>query len=341
MLLPNVSSWKQEKWSQYLTVENWEKSVRQISRIETMPFDAMKAGIPSGSNATFVLDEKYVVKIFPPWLEKDIHVEVEILEILNQRPGIPAPKLLATGILEDQINWPYFIMECIPGVSINKARDRIGQRNLLSIATHLGEIMRAFHHIDTTGIGNIHPPVDNWKAAFIQGKEDAKKEIREAGHLPFSLRDELLSFLSSDVEECIDGPPVLLHGELCADHLLLTEKDGQWSISGLIDFAGGQIGPGEFEWADLWLDLLARNSEAMCAFMSAYDPNLKVDAQFCRKGMILFLLCNDYGPLGAAIGPFDLVEWVQSYGKRADFPPVNSLQEFQDMLWPANLWKGD
>lgn len=36
--------------------------------------------------------------------------------------------------------------------------------------------------------------------------------------------------------------PVLLHGDLTADHLLLVEREGRWTIGGVIDFGDAQIG---------------------------------------------------------------------------------------------------
>ena len=120
---------------------------------------------------------------------------------------------------------------------------------------------------------------------------------------------------------------------------MLSATDGKWKIAGLIDFAGVEVGPREFEWGDLWLDLFAQNSEAMRIFMSAYDPTIKIDAEFCRKGFLLFLLCSGYGSLGAAVGPIDLTEWIRRYPDGVSQSSINSLQPFQESLWPSSLWQ--
>lgn len=312
----------------------WESAIEEICQQESIAFNQIKAGLES-SSAVFILDNKYVVKIFTPYLHKTFPVETELLEALSLIPDIPSPALQAVGLLEGRTEWPYLIMECIPGQQILKVANQIEHSNLMEIATQVGQIVHAFHHMDTETIlkierihgslaANLHP--------FRQSQQKALESIIEMKELPPEQRelpvlvlDEMEQLYQHGLSKYLDGPPVLAHNDLTEDHLILIEKNGKWHISGLIDYADACIGLREFDWHDLWFCLWARNAEAMRAFLDAYDSNLEIDTEFRRKCMFF------------ATRHTPIQQRIHNALANADFPNIHSLEEFLDLQWSPQL----
>ena len=158
-LLPVVTTWAE--WGRMFTnVAQWTIAVREICRRHHLPAQHVEAGYP-GTNAVFVVDNVYVVKIYAPFCPEDFDLERELYVLLGQNPHVPVPSLIAQGILEDQIRWPYIIIDFKPGAPIREVRSRIPRRNLLRIAAHGGhrapthrvpvETLRALDHTPPDG----------------------------------------------------------------------------------------------------------------------------------------------------------------------------------------------
>ena len=336
MNLPNVTTWKEQLEVESLLqdAEFWEPAIRKICQQESIAFNQMEAGFES-SSAVFILDDKHVVKIFTPYFHKTFPIETEILEALSCAPDIPSPGLEAVGLLEEQAEWPYLIMEFIPGQEIRKAAKHIERSNLLELAAQFGQIIHAFHHLDTKTsqqVEQIHGSlVDNLKS-YRQSQQEALESILEMKKLPLDQRnlsvsvlDEMEQLYEHGLREYLAGPSVLAHCDLTEDHLILIEENGRWRISGLIDYANAHIGLREFDWPDSWFCLWDRDAQAMRAFLTSYDSSLEIDAEFRRKCMFFTMRHSS------------IKQGIHSTLAEAGFPKIHSLEEFLDLLWSPEL----
>jgi len=252
----------------------------------------------------------------------------ELLELLEHKSAIPAPRLLASGIFEDRISWPYLIIECLPGEGFDRVRERMDRGNLLAVARRMGEIVRDFANIDPGALSTLSPPAGTWREFFARGKSEAIEALREDRRLPESLRESLLDLLEANpVEELIGGPSVLHHADFEPEHVLLVENQGRWEISGLIDYADARVGLREFEWRAAYRRVLDGDSEAMRAFMAGYDPGYR-DRDFCLKCFVVYLTDGEPG----------LVGWLCYELERARYP-INTAQELQNRLFPPISWE--
>ncbi len=152
-----------------------------------------------------------------------------MLKVLEQQANIPAPRLIAEGVFEDRITWPYVIMDYIPGDPICKVRDQISHDNFLAIAGRLGEIVRDFVHIDIASVPFLPPLTRTWKEAFAQDRELAIEELQRDKKTPRKFHNMLLDFLVSNSAEQwidIDSPPAMNNDDLSNEHLQMIERDG-------------------------------------------------------------------------------------------------------------------
>ena len=324
MLLPVVRTWKE--WGELFTdVPRWRAAVEEICCRESIPLCPVQAGYP-GTNAVFILDQAYVVKIYAPFCHEDFYLERELYPILERDPRIPAPRLIAQGILDDQMPWPYIVMDFKPGDPIRQVRAQISRANLTAIASEMGEIVRALHSTPLEQLQTMDRSPEGW-ARFVQARlEGCLEENRREGVLPETAIGEIPALLASLQLDRDEPALVLLNGDLTEDHLLvhrspLQQGDSEWYISGLIDFADALVGPQEYEWIALWFGALDRDRACLRAFMESYDPGVELDSAFSRRAMAFTFLHEFGAPIVATIL------------RRLGNPHLRSIQELQEILW--------
>jgi hygromycin-B 7''-O-kinase len=327
MLLPFVHTWKE--WGEMFTdLARWKPAVDEICRRESIPFRSIETGYP-GTNAVFVLDQTYVLKIYAPFCHEEFDLERELYPILERNSSIPAPRLIAQGILQDRMPWPYIVIDFKPGEPIREVRGRISRANMIEIASDMGRIVRELHRTPIAQIKGLDRSPEGWMRFVRSRQESCAEQIRSKGVLPDVVIAEIADLFASARLGCGERPLVLLNGDLTEDHLLLHRssvgyEDGGWRISGLIDFADALIGPREYEWIALWFGALDRDSACLQAFMESYDPGIELDEAFYRQAMA-FTFLHEFGA--------EIIAWTL---KRLGNPRVCSMQELQQVLWDSS-----
>ena len=317
-LLPPIETWKQ--WSSiFMDKELWTPVISRICSREGLRYSDLRTGYP-GSNAVFLLDRSYVVKVYNPvW--KDFGIEREVLTALAKCDAVPTPKVVASGTFEDRIGWDYLITEFVEGTPIRDLRDAIGPEELAGIATDLGRIVRALHG---TEVGSENPILRHETGIQLANrrKTEVVTELRAKRLLSATVLDELASFAKAAASQVDSQRPVLVQGDLTEDHLLLAETGGRYAICGLIDFGDAHWCPPEYEWPALYFDLLARDAQALRAFFLSYDPRVLEDQDFTVRAFI-WTLFHDFG-----------TQMVENALKHQKGHEIGSLAELRELLWP-------
>ncbi len=318
-LLPIVTTW--DEWGcMFTNVVQWTAVVREICHCHDLPVQHVEAGYP-GTNAVFVVDDVYVVKIYAPFCPEDFDLERELYALLGSNSRLPVPQLIAQGILEDQIQWPYIIIDFKPGAPIREVRNRIPRRNLLRIAADMGAMVRHLHRAPVAQFTSLDHTQAGWRK-FVQRRAVESGEAGQwEGILSTPVVAEIPGFLASALDGGEDAPLVLMNGDLTEDHILLRQDNGKWRISGLIDFGDALVGQREYEWIALWFSGLDRDYECLTAFMDSYDPYIKLDDAFFTRAMA-FTFLHEFGPDILALT-------LKALGK----PQIESIQELQALLW--------
>ncbi len=320
-LLPVVTTWAE--WARIFTnTAQWTAAVQEICHRHHLPVQHVEAGYP-GTNAVFVVDDAYVVKIYAPFCPEDFDLERELYALLGPNPRLPVPRLIAQGVLEDQIRWPYIVIDFKPGVPIREVRDGIPQRNLERIATELGEMVQELHRVPVASLTSLPHTQTSWQQFVRQRQAEVAEPAHWAGILPAAVVAEIPEFLASALAGDKETPLALLNGDLTEDHILLEQRDGKWRISALIDFGDALVGARDYEWIALWFSGLDRDYDELAAFMTAYNPHLKLDGTFFTRAMA-FTFLHEFS-----------IDILALTLKALGQPQVTSVQELQALLWEA------
>jgi len=316
-MLPGEISW--ETWScLYTDTARWDPVIREICRREGIPVERITAGFP-GTNAVFLLDARLVIKIAPPQCHQDQRNELDIGRTLSGR--IPVPRILASGIFPDRVDWPWFLMEYRPGKALRELRGCLSRKNWLDICKQTGGIVRVIHDTPLQDLTMIDTSSATWDAYVALRRQEAIASFAESKTLDASLLSEATRFLDGFPVQ--DQPLVLVNADLTEDHLLLVEENGTWTISALIDLADGLVAPAAYEWPALWFGLLGRDREGLDAFLHAYHPGWKSDDSFRRK-LIGYTLLHRFGR-----------NMLSDALERMGHPKTGSWAELSNLLfWP-------
>ena len=291
-LLPAVCDWA--AWGALFTdVERWRPAIARLwaaapslaARTGVASVDRVAAGFP-GTCAVFVLDEAAVIKFFPPMVAGDFVREREAYRLLVGR--VPEmPRLLASGVLRDRIDWPYLVTSFCPGRDWREARADMPAEAQLAVARTLGERISRVHRT-TIPPGDAWPPNDAWPrfvAARLAGVSPALRTV-----LPEAVAAAAEALLRGT--DWFAGWPSLLHADLTEDHALVECRAGRWALSGLLDWADAEVGDPLYEWVALYFGFCGRDVALFRAFLAGYDPAASLPT---RRQLLAYTLLHRFG----------------------------------------------
>ena len=311
-----------QQWGAIFTQpEIWRPMIREIWRRHGLGIvERIEPGF-AGSNAVFIVNEKRVVKIFAPFWAQDAPRELEAYLLLAERPKLPVPRVVVHGVIEAAQRWPYMVLTRLPGARLGEVWPRVSASDRLIITRHLAEMIRILHATPVDRITTMDARRGAWIAFIRRQMAGAVAYHRRQGSLPEHLLAQLPDYLAGAQPLFPeDFQPRLLHCDLTRDHLLLTERDGRWRISGLIDFGDVQVGHIDYEWVALHLDLYDADRTWTRTFLRAYGEAWPVDERFSRR-MMAYALLHRFS---------DMRPFVQRLGGPER---VRSLEEMERALW--------
>jgi hygromycin-B 7''-O-kinase len=216
-----------------------------------------------GSNLVFRAGEGPWLKICPPYWRDAFDAEIRATEAVQGRLPAPVPAIVAKGGLED---WRYLVSTDVPGVQIQDVLPHLSEADLERIAAELGQFMAAFHAVAIPGFEREFGP---WSRYLDERLAGARELHRSRGVDPARI-DQIAAFLAPRAPALRAlGPPVLIHADLTAEHIMLGEQGGRWRLSGVLDLADAMIAPAA-------LDLIAPFIEL---FRERRDPQRRLMAE--------------------------------------------------------------
>ncbi len=270
----------------------------------------------TGTNLVVGLDDRLILKLFPPFLRGQFESERISLALLHGRLGVPTPEIVLEG---ERDGWPYLVITRLSGVVGSEAWPVLPEDQKERVLVEIGETIAQVQRVPVGDLGRIEPRWPQFMARQIAGCR--------ARHLRLGLSPKFLDGLDDllvDAEALVqlEAPPVILTGEYIPENFLLSCDDGDWRLSGLIDFGDVMTGRGEY-------DLLGPS-----AFMTAGMPrrvrslfrgfgysSAEVDFALKRRLMALMLLHRFSDP----VRHIGIEGWQQKAG---------DLLQLQELLWP-------
>ena len=205
--------------------EPWTAPMRTIAERHGVSGPLVRA--PTGSSVVYLAGDAHVIKLYAPIWRAQLDVEGDVLARLGGDLGVATPALDARGELE---GWPYLVMRRLPGAPLRAVWDRVPPADRAAILEQLGAALRALHAVDPTGLRVLDPP---WPALLAR-RLDALAPDRGA-------------FVDEHAPGLATAPRALVHADAHHEHVLLEERAGRWTMTGLFDFADVRLAPVEYD----------------------------------------------------------------------------------------------
>jgi hygromycin-B 7''-O-kinase len=272
---------------------------------------------PTGTNLVVALDDRLVLKMFPPMLRDQFVSERASLSQLRGRVSVPIPEIVLEG---ERDRWPYLVITRLKGILGTQAWPGLPEDQKERVLRQIGETIAEVQRAPLGELSGIGP---RWRP-FMRGQIEGCRDRQERLGLPRKFLDGLDELLrDAAVLIPMDEPPVILTGEYIPENFLLSQEGPGWRLSGLIDF--GDVFTGWREY-----DLMGPS-----AFMTAGMPRrvhslfvgfgysrADIDATLQRRLMALLMLHRASDP----IRHICIADWQQKAG---------DLFELQRLLWPT------
>jgi hygromycin-B 7''-O-kinase len=270
----------------------------------------------TGTNLVLALDDKLILKLFPPLLRSQFVSEHGSLAQLQGQLRIAIPEIVAEG---EHDGWPYLVITRLPGVLGVQAWPSLPEADKERVLAEIGETIAEVQRAPIGELSRIEP---DW-AGFMRRQIAGCRARHERLGLPRKFLDGLDGLLR-DAAALIpfDAEPVILVGEYIPGNFLLRSESDGWHLAGLFDFGDVMAGWGEY-------DLLGPS-----AFMTSGMPRrvrslfegfgysaADITPDLKRRLMALMMLHRVSDP----IRHIRIDGWQQK---------AANLEELQDLLWP-------
>jgi hygromycin-B 7''-O-kinase len=195
----------------------------------------------TGTNLVVALDDKLVLKIFPPLLRHQFASERISLSQLHGRLSVPVPEIVIEG---EPDRWPYLVITRLSGTIGAHAWPTLPEDQKERLLRRIGETIAEVQRVPVGELSEIEPRWDAFIPRQIAGCRARHQRLGLAQKYLGGL-DELLRDAAQLIP--MDAPPVILTGEYIPENFLLSCERDQWQLAGLIDFGDVFAGWREYD----------------------------------------------------------------------------------------------
>jgi len=238
-----------------------------------------------GSSVVFAAGDHLVIKLFPPYRKSLFEAELTVAEHIYGKLSVITPEIYAHNRLDD---WPYLIMSRVPGVYLSELWDALDAREQLRFTIELAEVLVQLHALPT---GNLPLLDHNWPRLVAHRIETCVQRHREQ-EVPAYWLQQIPTYL--EYAAPLYPPnftPAIVSGDIHQYHLLATQQNGRWQLTGLFDFDDAIVGFQEYDLAAAGLFMMAGNPALLRAFLLEYGyPKADINEQLSHRFMAYTLL---------------------------------------------------
>ena len=172
----------------------------------------------TGTNLVIALDEKLILKIFPPFLRSQFVSERGALAQLRGRLRIAIPEIVVEG---ERDGWPYLVITRLSGVLGAEAWPSLPEADKERVLAEIGETIAEVQRVPAGALARIEPDWDTFMRRQIAGCRARHERLG----LPQKFLDGLDELLRDAATlTALDRPPVILIGEYIPENFLLSRE---------------------------------------------------------------------------------------------------------------------
>jgi hygromycin-B 7''-O-kinase len=270
----------------------------------------------TGTNLVVALDERRILKVFPPLLRHQFASERAALSQLRGRLSVPIPEIVLEG---ERDQWPYLVITRLPGVIGSQAWPMLPEDQKERV---LGQIGETIAEVQCVPVGELSAVEPRW-AAFISAQIAGCRARHERLGLPRKYLDGLDDLLRDAAALIpVDATPVILTGEYIPENFLLSRESGAWQLAGLIDFGDVFTGWGEYDLLGPSVFMTAGMPRRVQSFFEGFGYSRDNITPALTRRLAALMLLHRFSDPNRQIC---IEGWQQ---KAAD------LSELERLLWP-------
>lgn len=298
------------------TPEAWLPMALDIARSHGLSVSSPEV-FATGTNLVVGLDDRIILKIFPPLLRAQFVSERAALRVLAGRLRVDIPEIVHEGEREQ---WPYLVMTKLSGVLASEAWPSMTEHEKEHLLAQLGETIADVQQVPPGELLGIGP---GWAAIMRQQIAGCRERHRRLG-----LADKFMAGLDDVLRDArdlipMDAPPVILTGEYIPENFLVSRINDGWAVTGLFDFGDVFTGFGDYDLLGPSAFMAAgRPGRVRCLLAGfGYSPG-SIDASLKRRLLALMLLHRASDPNQHIC----IDEWQSKAG---------DLFDLQELIWPG------
>jgi hygromycin-B 7''-O-kinase len=282
-LLPKVAE-RRDYVSLQQETTLWLPAMRVICQRHNLSIDGLLR-LGDGTNVVFAAGVEDIIKLFPPYWQREVQADRSVAEFVYSKLGITTPKIRGHGELE---GWPYLVMSRLQGSYLSDVWDTMDYQNRLDIVIELGELLARLHTLPIAGFNGFE---NDWKTIIQQRVSDCQQHHRTKGVSEYWLRQIPAYLAQASPLYPTTYTPALLSGDLHQYHLLVNEVYGCWHLCGFFDFDDARIGFHEYDLASAGLFMMLGRPQLLRAFLGAYGyANRELNEKLSARLMAYTLL---------------------------------------------------
>lgn len=280
----------------------WRELAVNICRRHRINFQNLSRS-NHGENVVFLLDDKFILKIYTPF-RNGFGREKAALEFISEtrqkngsasRQLLKTPEIIGEGKIE---NFDYLILTLLEGeLMTREIWLTLNKNEQTRVITQLAHGLRVLHSIST--IASAPEKINfDWREFLARQAESVLERQKNAGANPEWL-ESLPKYLEKNLPllECENqAAEKFLHGDVHFGNLRLSRTEGNWSITGLFDFADSLKGFHEYDFVAPGVLMIQGQGELQREFFRAYGyQENEINEVLRRRLMLLTILyeCSD------------------------------------------------
>ena len=286
-------------FARHFNSDVWLQAAAIICQRHSLSYASLRRA-PRGENIIFLIDERFVIKIFAPfrdgyWREK------AALEFAGGKLGIETPAILYAGEIE---GWSYLVLTQLAGLPAREAWLEMALRERVEIVSSVGAALKSLHN----RAAPLAQPALNrdWRGFIARQAITCVERQRACGANPEWLKS-LPDYIAGRLELLpAEYEPVMLHGDVHPGNLLLMRAHGRWRLSGLFDFGDSFCGFHEYDFVAPGVLMAQGSRELQRALLLAYGyKESQLDMNLRARLMLLTTLyeCSDLRKYASRLRP--------------------------------------
>lgn len=284
-------NWSLEQWKPILETICVRHDIHGIKFSQNLEGTnpVFEVTLTPNSNQLKIFNKAYIIKILAPNFRPQYQGDYYSLKLLNHHHlGIKVPKLIYSG---DVDNWPYLVIEKLDGIMLSSVLDTLSHENKIDIARALGDFSAQLHALPEELVERLR--VD-WPD-LVQRQTLNCYEKRKRQGLATPLLESINTYLQRHSDKLAPNlnktTAHLIHTDLHPGNLLVTMEQGQYKLSGIIDFGDAlACADPTFEFTSPALLLALGEASIFHAYLDGYGYKGLRDSNLQQHMMVLNLL---------------------------------------------------